>query len=46
MLRKGVRELLLRRGKNHFMKEEWSALRSRMKRLGIDLRSLPADFDD
>jgi GntR family transcriptional regulator len=46
MLRKGVRELLLRREKNRFMKEEWPLLRSRMKRLGIDLRSLAADFDD
>jgi GntR family transcriptional regulator len=46
MLRKGVRDLLLRREKNRFMKEEWPALRSRMKRLGIDLRSLAADFDD
>jgi len=46
MLRKGVREILLRREKNRFMKEEWPVLRARLKRLGIDLRTLAATFDD
>jgi GntR family transcriptional regulator len=46
MLRKGVREILLRREKNRFMKEEWPVLRVRLKRLGIDLRTLAATFDD
>jgi GntR family transcriptional regulator len=46
MLRKGVREILLRREKNRFMKEEWPVLRVRLKRLGIDLRTLAAPFDD
>lgn len=46
MLRKGVRDILLRRGKNRFMKEEWPVLRARLKRLGIDLRALAAMFDD
>jgi GntR family transcriptional regulator len=46
MLRKGVREILLRREKNRFMKEEWPVLRVRLKRLGIDLRTLTATFDD
>jgi GntR family transcriptional regulator len=46
MLRKGVRELLLRREKNRFIKEEWPVLRSRLRRLGIDLRTLATDFDD
>jgi GntR family transcriptional regulator len=40
MLRRGVRDILLRRERNRFMKEEWPALRSRLKRLGIDLRTL------
>jgi len=40
MLRKGVRSSLLRREKSRFIKEEWPALRSRLSRLGIDLRVL------
>lgn len=40
MLRKGVRDILLRREKKRFMKEEWPALRARLKRLGIDIRTL------
>jgi GntR family transcriptional regulator len=46
MLRKGVRDLLLRREKNRFMKEEWPALRSRLKRLGVDFRTLAGTFND
>jgi len=46
MLRKGVRELLLRRERNRFMKEEWPILRSRLKRLGIDLRTLADTLHD
>lgn len=46
MLRKGVRDILLRREKNRFMKEEWPVLRARLKRLGIELRTLAATFDD
>jgi GntR family transcriptional regulator len=46
MLRKGVREILLRREKNRFMKEEWPALRTRLKRLGIEPRTLVETFDD
>ena len=46
MLRKGVRDILLRRERNRFMKEEWPVLRARLKRLGIDLRTLAATFDD
>jgi GntR family transcriptional regulator len=45
-LRKGVRDILLRRERNRFMKEEWPVLRARLKRLGIDLRSLAATLDD
>lgn len=46
MLRKGVRDVLLRRERNRFMKEEWPVLRSRLKRLGIDVRSLADTVDD
>lgn len=46
MLRKGVRDILLRREKKRFMKEEWPVLRSKMKRLGIDIRTLAETFDD
>lgn len=42
MLRKGVRDILLRRERNRFMKEEWPVLRARLKRLGIDVRALAA----
>jgi len=40
MLRKGVRSSLLRRERSRFIKEELPALRSRLSRLGIDLRVL------
>jgi GntR family transcriptional regulator len=46
MLRKGVRDILLRREKSRFMKEEWPVLRLRLKRLGIDLRRLAETFSD
>jgi GntR family transcriptional regulator len=46
MLRKGVRDILMRREKNRFMKEEWPVLRTRLKRLGIELRALAETFDD
>ena len=46
MLRKGVRDILLRRERMRFMKDEWPALKSRMKRLGIDFRSLAESFQD
>jgi GntR family transcriptional regulator len=46
MLRKGARDILLRREKTRFMKQEWPVLQSRLKRLGIDFRSLAGAFDD
>jgi GntR family transcriptional regulator len=46
MLRKGVRELLLRRERNKFIREEWPVLRLRLKRLGIDINVLAETFDD
>ena len=46
MVRKGVRDALLRRERNKFMKEEWPVLRARLKRLGIDMETLAKTFDD
>jgi GntR family transcriptional regulator len=46
MLRKGVRDILLRRERSRFMKEEWPVLRSRLKRLGIDFPTLAETFND
>ena len=40
MLRKGVRDILLRQEKKRFMKQEWPVLRAKLKRLGIDIRTL------
>ena len=46
MLRKGVRDILLRRGRTRFMKDEWPVLQSRLKRLGIDFRALAESVND
>lgn len=46
VLVKGVREILLKRERNRFLKEEWPVLRTRLKRLGIDPKSLPDAEDD
>lgn len=46
VVRKGVREMLLKRERNKFLKEEWPVLRSRLKRLGIDVKTLADTFDD
>jgi GntR family transcriptional regulator len=46
IVRKGVREALLRRERNKFLKEEWPVLRARLKRLGIDMKTLADTFDD
>jgi GntR family transcriptional regulator len=46
IVRKGVREALLKRERNKFMKEEWPLLRARLKRLGIDIKTLADTFDD
>jgi GntR family transcriptional regulator len=40
MIKKGVREALLKRERAKFLKEEWPALRERMQRLGIDVKTL------
>jgi GntR family transcriptional regulator len=46
VVRKGVREALLRRERSKFLKEEWPALRARLKRLGIDMKTLAETFDE
>jgi GntR family transcriptional regulator len=46
ILRKGVRDALLKRERNKFLKEEWPLLRARLKRLGIDAKTLAETFDD
>lgn len=46
VLARGVREMLLKRERNRFLKEEWPVLRVRLKRLGIDLKALPDAEDD
>jgi GntR family transcriptional regulator len=38
---KGAREALLKRERSRFIKGEWPNLRARLRRLGIDLRTLP-----
>jgi DNA-binding transcriptional regulator YhcF (GntR family) len=42
LIRKGVRELLLKRERQRFLKDEWPSLRLRLQRLGLDLRALPS----
>jgi GntR family transcriptional regulator len=41
MIKKGVRDAILKRERTKFLKEEWPLIRERMKRMGIDPRSLP-----
>lgn len=45
LVRKGVREMLLKRERNKFLKEEWPVLRKRLKRLGIDMKTLADTFE-
>jgi GntR family transcriptional regulator len=40
IIKKGVREIILKRERTKFLKEEWPALRERMQRLGIDVKEL------
>jgi GntR family transcriptional regulator len=42
---KGAREALLKRERSRFLKSEWPGLRARLRRLGIDLRTL-ADLEE
>lgn len=46
LVRKGVREALLRRERNKFLNEEWPVLRARLRRLGIDVQTLAQTFDE
>lgn len=43
---KGARESLLKRERARFFKEEWPSLRERLRRLGIDMRSLAESAED
>ena len=42
-VRKGVRKVLLHRERKRFMDDEWPEIRTRMKRMGIEMRDLPRD---
>ena len=46
VVRSGVRVGLLRRERAKFMKEEWPALRARLARLEVDMRTLLAPASD
>jgi GntR family transcriptional regulator len=46
LVRKGVREALLKRERNKFLKEEWPVLRAKLKRLDVSLESLADSFDE
>ena len=39
----GARDLLLKSERAHFLREEWPTLRERLKRLGLDLKTLLAN---
>jgi GntR family transcriptional regulator len=40
MVREGVRDALVSRERNKFLKEEWPTLVARMERMGIDVKAL------
>ena len=46
LVAKGARDVLMRRERAKFLKEEWPVLRARLKRLGIDLRTLVDSTDE
>lgn len=41
----GARDALLASEREHFLREEWPALRARLDRLGIDIEKLPANTE-
>ncbi|HEX2585381.1 MAG TPA: GntR family transcriptional regulator [Steroidobacteraceae bacterium] len=43
LVRKGVRALLMKREKAKFLKEEWPQIKTRIERLGIDIKVLLKD---
>jgi GntR family transcriptional regulator len=40
-VRKGVRKVLLHRERKRFLEQDWPEIRTRMGRLGIEMRDLP-----
>jgi len=40
IIKKGVRDAILKRERSKFLKEEWPVLKEKMERLGIDLKDL------
>src|SRR5689334_18755819 len=40
MIKKGVRDAILKRERTKFLKEEWPLVKEKMERLGIDIKSL------
>jgi GntR family transcriptional regulator len=40
MIKKGVRDAILKRERTKFLKEEWPLVKEKMERLGIDVKSL------
>jgi GntR family transcriptional regulator len=40
VIKKGVRDAILKRERTKFLKEEWPLLKEKMERLGIDLKAL------
>lgn len=42
-VKQGVRKILLHRERKRFLDEEWPEVRSRMIRLGIEMKDLPRD---
>jgi DNA-binding transcriptional regulator YhcF (GntR family) len=40
IVKKGVREALLKRERNRFLEKEWPALRARLQRMDIDIKDL------
>jgi GntR family transcriptional regulator len=43
---KGARDCLLKRERARFFKDEWPSLRDRLRRLGIDMRTLAETAED
>ena len=46
VVKQGVREMLLKREQRHFLKEEWPAIRARIKALDLDVDDLLAQNGD
>src|SRR5688500_972713 len=46
LVAKGARDEVMRRERAKFLKEEWPVLRARVKRMGIDLRTVVDETDE